>query len=386
MRNRPALGILLTSTVMVIFGLVMVLSASSVEAYKLYGSSFKFFNRQVFGVMVGFSVMAVLARMDYRLVRHLARPMLGITFVLLIAVLLPGLGVTRGGSSRWLNLGPVSVQPSEMAKLVLIIFAAHVLEKKGRKVLDVKEMAIPVLPATALICLLVIAQPDLGTTIIVASSAFAVLFLSGVRARHVAAMASAGLLAVAALAMTEGYRRQRIFGFLDPWADPLNTGYQNIQGQIALGSGGWFGVGLGASRQKWSYVPNAHTDFIYSIIGEELGVLGTVAVLFLFVWFIYLGVRVAQRAPDRFGFLMAGGITGWIGIQAIVNMGAVSGMLPITGVPLPMISFGGSSLVFTMAAIGMLISIASRGEARAKADTSKTPATERSRQPIPTSS
>jgi cell division protein FtsW len=193
--------------------------------------------------------------------------------------------------------------------------------------------------------------------------ALAVVFLAGTRIRHVSAVVTTALLGVGALIAAEGYRRARLFSFLDPWADPLNTGYQTIQGQIALGSGGLFGVGLGASRQKWSYVPHAHTDFIYAIIGEELGLIGTLAVLFLFVFLVYLGIRTARRAPDRFGMLLAGGITAWIGIQALINMGAVTGMLPITGVPLPLISFGGSALVFTLAGIGILLSIARRGEA-----------------------
>ncbi|MCA1839168.1 MAG: FtsW/RodA/SpoVE family cell cycle protein, partial [Actinobacteria bacterium] len=157
------------------------------------------------------------------------------------------------------------------------------------------------------------------------------------------------------------YRRARIGSFLNPWADPLNSGYQNIQGQIALGTGRLFGLGLGASRQKWSYVPNAHTDFIFAILGEEMGLIGTLGVLLLFVFFLYLGVRIARKAPDRFGFLLAGGITGWIGLQALINMAAVAGLVPITGVPLPLISFGGSSLVFTMAGIGVLLSVAQRG-------------------------
>jgi cell division protein FtsW len=351
----------MTALVMVATGLVMILSASSVQAYKQFGSSFSYFLRQSVGVALGLVALAVLARTDYRKLRKVARPLLAVCLVLIVAVLIPGVGATRGGSSRWLLFGPLSVQPSEIAKLALILFAARVLESKGVKIRDFPEMAIPLLPATGLVLMLVLAQPDLGTAIIMGGSVMVVLFLSGARGKHVAGLTAGGLVAVVILALSRSYRRARVFSFLDPWKDPLGDGYHIIQGQIALGSGGTFGVGLGASRQKWSYVPNAHTDFIYAIIGEELGFAGTLTVLLLFVFLIYLGVRIARNAPDRFGLLLAGGITGWIALQALINMGAVLGLLPITGVPLPLISFGSSSLVLTMAAIGVLLSIAKRG-------------------------
>jgi cell division protein FtsW len=346
-------------------GLVMILSASSVEAYKRYGSSFLFFNRQVVGGALGLVAMFACARFDYRKLRGLAAPLLAVTIVLLVAVLIPGVGVTRGGSSRWLDLGPLTLQPSELAKLALILFTAAVFDRKGGKIFDPREFFVPLVPAVGIVSLLIMVQPDLGTTIIAAASAMLVAYLAGARLRHLGLLLTSGGLAAAALSLSESYRRARLFSFVNPWADPMNTGYQTIQGQIALGSGGWFGVGLGASRQKWSYVPNAHTDFILAILGEELGLFGTLFVVALFAFFIYLGVRIARKAPDRFGFLLAGGITGWMGLQAIVNMGAVTGILPITGVPLPLISFGGSSLVFTMAAIGILLSIARRSTASA---------------------
>lgn len=362
-RGKTYPALFLTVLALVLLGLVMILSASSIEAYKRYGSSFPFFYRQAVGVLLGFGVMVLLARMDYRRLRRIARPLLGLCVVLLAAVLVPGVSVTRGGSTRWLDVGPVVFQPSEFAKLALILFSSHVLALKGNAVKDAREMAFPVLPATAILALLVMLQPDLGTTIICVGCAGIVLYLAGSKLTHLAVVGAGAGLAGLSLAFSEGYRRARIFSFLDPWADPLNTGYHIIQGQIALGSGGWFGVGLGASRQKWSYVPNAHTDFIYAILGEELGLAGTLLVLVLFGCFLALGVRTARRAPDKFGLLAAGGITGWIGLQALVNMGAVSGLLPITGVPLPLISFGGSSLVFTMAAIGILLSVARQGKA-----------------------
>ena len=338
----------------------MILSASSVEAYKQYGSSFLFFKKQSVGAVAGLAGMFLASRINYRVLRAAARPMFVVCILLLIAVLIPGVGVRRGGSSRWIDIGPVAFQPSEFAKLAVIVFAAMILENRKDRMGDFKTMAIPVLPATGIIGVLVMAQPDLGTTIICAGCVFTVIFLAGARVRHIGALAAAGLMGVFALALTEGYRRARLFSFLNPWADPLNTGYHIIQGQIALGSGGWFGVGLGASRQKWSYVPNAHTDFLFAILGEELGLAGTLAVLVLFGLLLFLTASVARNASDRFGMLLAGGITGWIGLQTLINMGAVSGLLPITGVPLPLMSFGGSSLVFTMTALGLVLSVAAR--------------------------
>jgi cell division protein FtsW len=347
---------------MLLLGLTMILSASSIDAFERYGSFFSFFNRQILGTIIGLAAMVVLARIDYRKLRPLVRPALLVTVVLLVAVLMPGVGTTRGGSSRWLLFGPFALQPSEMAKIVLVAYAAHVLDRRKRPPRSLREMA-PLLVPTSLVCFLILLQPDLGTTLVAAAAVLVVLFLSGASLRHVGLISAAGVGATVLLMVTEGYRRARLFGFLDPWGDPLNAGYQSIQGQIALGSGGWFGLGLGASRQKWSYVPNAHTDFIYAILGEELGLVGTFTVLLLFVGFVYFGVRIARKAPDRFGSLLAGGIVAWITIQALVNMGAVTGLLPITGVPLPFISYGGSSLVFTMAGVGILMSIARRGRA-----------------------
>ena len=350
-----------TSSAMIGMGLVMILSASSVEAFKTYGSSFLFFRKQLVGAAMGLVALLGLSRFDYRRLRKLARPLFWLTLAGLVAALLPGIGVAGGGSSRWLTFGPVTVQPSELAKLALILVSAHVIERKGGFVGDIRELCIPVIPMTALACLLMVAQPDLGTTIITVGAVLTVLYLAGARMRHLGALVSLGSLAAAGLILTQGYQRARFTSYLHPWADPLKGGYQIIQGQIALGSGGWFGVGLGASRQKWSYVPNAHTDFIFAIIGEELGLIGTLLVLAAFGFFCYLGIRIAREAPDRFGFLVAGGITAWIGLQAVINIGAVTGMLPITGVPLPMVSFGGTSLMLTMAAIGILLSIARHG-------------------------
>lgn len=355
----------LTTGLLLVIGLLLILSASSVKAYEEYDSSFFFFNRQVMGAAVGLAVAWLLARADYRRLRAFAGPLMFVVIALLFVVLLPGFGVTRGGSSRWLALGGLTVQPSELAKLALILFSAHVLDRKGRAIADARELAVPVLPILGIVAVLIMIQPDLGTTIICAAGVVVVMHLAGARPLHLAGLLSAAALVTFAMAVSVGYRRARLFNFLNPWSDPMGAGWQPIQGQIALGTGGWLGLGLGASRQKWSYVPNAHTDFIYAILGEEMGLVGTLTVLALFVFLIHLGIRVARRAPDRFGMLLAGGITGMLGIQTLINMGAVTGMLPITGVPLPLISFGGSSLVLTLASLGVLMSVARAGRASA---------------------
>lgn len=355
--------LIVTTAGMLLVGLLMILSSSHVAAFEQKGSSFWFFNRQIVGAVLGICAAIVLSRIDYHLLRKVAAPAVVVVVFLLLLVLMPGIGTSRSGSSRWLPIGPFNIQPSEMAKLVLVLYAAHVLERKRNRIARFKELVVPVLPWAGLVSLLVVIQPDLGTAVICASCVLIVMFLAGARTRHMTGIVGVGMITAVALAFSEGYRRARVWTFLNPWADPGGAGWQPIQGQIALGSGGWFGVGLGASRQKWSYVPNAHTDFIYAIVGEELGLAGTLGVLALFVFFIYWGIRTARKAPDRFGFLLAGGITGWLGIQALINMGAVTGLLPITGVPLPLISYGGSSVLFTLAGVGILLGIARRGRA-----------------------
>jgi cell division protein FtsW len=284
----------------------------------------------------------------------------------LALVLHPAFGTVAGGSARWIEVGPVTLQPSEPAKLVVIAFGAALLARRWKRLGDVRALALPLVPMVGLVCALILLQPDMGTALIIVGSVFVLAFVAGARLLHLTA-GTAGLTAAAfGLMYVEGYRWARFTSFINPWADPHGSGYQTIQSVIALTGGGLFGVGLGASRQKWLYVPNAHTDFIFSIIGEELGLLGALAVLVLFGLLVYAGVRIALRAPDAFGRLLAGGIAAWFGIQALVNLGAVTGLLPITGVPLPFVSFGGSSLVVSLAAVGILVSVA-RGHRRSRA-------------------
>jgi cell division protein FtsW len=294
-------------------------------------------------------------------------PMLGATVLLLMLVLHPSIGTTVGGAARWISVGSISVQPSEPAKFFVVAGVASILSANLKYLhLDPVRWIAPIGLIVGLVTLLILLQPDLGTAMVIAGSVFLLLFVAGVRLRLLFSTAVLSTLAGLVLIMGERYRRARFLSFLHPWADPSNSGYQVVQSLIALGSGHLFGVGLGASRQKWMYVPNAHTDFIFSIMGEELGLIGEVVVLALFGAFIYAGIRIAMRAPDSFGRLLAAGITGWLGLQALINLGAVTGMLPITGVPLPFMSFGGSSLIVSLAASGVLLSIgrASLGSGR----------------------
>ncbi len=360
--NSSVFLLALCTSALLLLGLIMILSASSVSSFATYGSSFLFFKKQLAWAALGLIGFIVFSRMDYRRLRGWGYPAILVALGLLVVVLIPGMGVMVGGSSRWISVGPISFQPSEVAKLALILFAAEVFARKKERTLKIRAHAfLPLVPVLGAFALLVLLQPDLGTTILLGAIGLGMLFVAGAPFRHVGLMGAGGIVLGAIAALSEPYRRARILAFRDPWADPLNTGYQTIQSLIALGSGGWWGVGLGASRQKWLYVPNAHTDFIFAILGEEMGLLGTLVVLGLFAFITYLGFGIARDAPDRFGMLVAAGITIAIACQVLVNIGAVSGSLPITGVPLPLVSFGGTSLVVTLCAIGILTSIGRAG-------------------------
>jgi cell division protein FtsW len=355
--RRTLAALTISAGALTVIGLVMVLSASSVAAYAQQGSSFFFFKRQIASAVVGLVAFFLAARMPYDGWRKAWGPLAGITLVLLVLVFHSATGQSGGGSARWIAFGPVTLQPSELAKFVVVIASAAILSKNARLVGDPLRMVAPLLLVVGPMVILIMLQPDLGTTMVVVAIVFLAVYVVGVRLRTLIMTFLLGTAAGLALIMSAGYRRTRFFAFLHPWEDPRNTGYQIVQSLMAFGSGHWAGVGLGASRQKWMYVPNAHTDFIFSILGEETGLIGEVIVIALFVVLAYAGVRIAVRAPDLFGRLLAAGITGWIAFQAVVNMGSVTGLLPITGVPLPFVSYGGSSLVVSMAAIGVLLSV-----------------------------
>ncbi|HEX4778642.1 MAG TPA: putative lipid II flippase FtsW, partial [Acidimicrobiia bacterium] len=290
--------------------------------------------------------------------QRLMLPLLVVAGVLLTVVLVPGVGIVAYGSRRWLGFGSWRMQPSEIAKLALLVFTADVLTRREHELHDWRRVLRPVLLVFFAFGLLVMREPDLDSTIVLALIVAGVLLMGGVRGRHLGTIFGAGVAATAILAVAAPYRRARVFTYLHPWQDASNTGYQIAQSLIALGSGGWSGVGLGAGRSKWLFLPNAHNDFIFAVIGEELGLVGTLLVIGLFFAFAVVGIRAAARAPDRFGMLLASGVTVWVVGQAIINIGAVIGLLPVSGIPLPFVSFGGSALLFTMAATGILGNVA----------------------------
>ncbi|HET9443779.1 MAG TPA: putative lipid II flippase FtsW [Acidimicrobiales bacterium] len=373
--RRPAAFVLLLVLVgaLTVVGLVMVLSASSVQALRNHGSSWYFFNRQVAWVVVGTAAMLVTSRIHYRHWRRLGAPLLAVTLVLMVLVLVPGVGIRVSGSSRWLGYGPLRMQPSELAKLALVLFGADLLARRADRMGEWGQTARPLLAFYGAVAVLLLAQPDLGTALVTGAAVVSLLFLAGTPMGTMSVLGAAGAAGVLVLAKIEPYRWRRMTSFLDPFADAANTGYQAAQARVALASGGLTGLGLGASRSKWGFLPAAHTDFIFAVVGEELGLAGALVVVALFAGLAAVGVRIALRAPDRFGMLVAGGITAWIVGQAVVNLGAVVGLLPITGVPLPFVSAGGSSLVPLMAAIGLLLNISLHGRPPAARPSRPTP-------------
>jgi cell division protein FtsW len=357
---RPAHYVLLLATVAVlnVIGLVMVLSASSVLSLTSYGSAWYFFERQLIWTVLGVVGFAVALRIDYRRWREWTRPLLFVSVGLLLLVLVPHIGIYVSGSRRWLGAGFARFQPTELAKLALVVFAADLLTRREADLHDWRATVRPLLVVVLVLAGLVFLEPDLDSTVLLGVIAVGILLVGGARLRDLATVGVGGMSIATIAALTAPYRRARLLTFLHPSASAANGGYQIVQSLIALGSGGVAGVGLGAGRSKWLFLPNAHTDFIFAVIGEELGLIGTFAVLALFAAFAVLGVRTARRAPDRFGMLLAAGITVWVVAQAVVNIGGVVGLLPVSGVPLPFVSFGGSALVFTMIAAGILANVA----------------------------
>jgi cell division protein FtsW len=357
---RPPAYIVLLATVVVlnIVGLVMILSASAVQALSAYGSSWYFFERQLLWAIVGAIAFLVAGRVDYRHWRKLSIPLVLIAGVSLCVVLVPGVGIKVDGARRWLGTGSLQFQPSEIAKLALLILVADILTRRAEHVHDWHRVLKPILITTGVIGFLVLIEPDLDSTFVLALIVMAGLMVGGLPVGQLGRVVGYGLAGSVLLSLAVPYRRARVFAFLHPSHDMSNTGYQIRQSLIALGSGGVGGVGLGQGRAKWMFLPNAHTDFIFAIIGEELGLVGCLLVIGLFVGFGLVGLRIARRAPDRFGMLLAAGVTVWVVGQAVINLGAVVAVLPVSGIPLPFLSAGGSALVFTMTGAGILANIA----------------------------
>jgi cell division protein FtsW len=351
------------TTLLLCLGLVMVLSTASIADLSNGESPYRDFEVQLIGIVVGVPIMWVVARSQPRLFRALAYPLLAISAIGLCLTLIPGVAQSQNGASRWIAIGPLTFQPSELAKLALAVWGADLLARKEKlgMLTDWRHMLVPLLPGTGVLAMLVMAGDDLGTTFILLVIFLALLWIIGTPGRVFVGLLIFMGLVLLLLAVTESYRVKRLTGFWDTTnTNPTGTNMQSIQGRYALGSGGIFGVGLGASREKWGWLPESTSDFIFAIIGEELGLVGTLCVTALYGGLAFAGLRVARRAPDTFSRLLSAAITIWIVGQAVVNIGAVIGVLPITGVPLPLVSKGLSSVLVTMVGLGMLMSFARR--------------------------
>lgn len=354
-RGTPDI-IMFTATVVLLgLGLVMVMSASSAMALSRFNDPFHYIKRQLIWATGGLIAMAVLSRTDYRILRKVARGGLAVAFLLLVVVLFAGVEIS--GSRRWIDLGVLSLQPSEVAKFAVINFVAAFCAARRESIRRFGSGLVPPLAVAAAAFALVMLEPDFGTAGVLVVTVVVMLFAAGAQIYQLCLVGAAALPLMGLLVWIEPYRFQRILAFLDPWKDPSDTGWNVIQSLLALGSGGLFGLGLGESRQKFAYLPEQHTDFIFAILGEELGFVGTVVVVALFFVLGWRGYRTAMLAPDLFGSVLAVGLTTMIVLQAVINVGVVTGSLPITGITLPMISFGGSSLSVTLAGIGVLMNI-----------------------------
>ena len=355
-----------STTLLLALGLVMVLSASSVESYKVFGSSFVLAQRQFMFAGLGVLLMLVISRVPITSIRRFAWPLLVGSFVLLVAVLV--IGVSVAGQRNWIALGgPFRFQPSELAKLALVIWGADLLTRKQTMLRDPRHLLVPLLPISGLIVALVLLEKDLGTVLILMPIVAGLLFAAGAGAWVFLGLGALAGAAIALLSMGASYRMGRFAAWLNPDADPLGVGWQLTHARYAFAVGGWWGQGLGASREKWGSLPEAHTDFIFAVVGEELGLLGTITMLVLFCVLIMSALKLARDSQDFFVQLASTAIAAWIGVQTLLNLGAVLGVLPITGVPLPLVSYGGSSLLPTLIALGLLMAFARQEPAARKA-------------------
>ena len=355
-KKDPDYIIFLVTVILLGLGLVMVFSASITSA--LARDDFYYYlRRQGVWAILGLAALFFMTRFNYIKIKKLIIPVIVLNFVLLLLVYVPGVGMVMNNARRWISIGGQMFQPSEFTKMALVMFTAWFLSKPDVKMNNFFKSSLVPLAVMGVSFILILDQPDLGTGVAIAATTALVIFVAGMPLWQIGLMGLVGGPVGFFLAMSKEYRRQRILSFIDPWADPLGTGYHIIQSLLALGPGGLLGAGLGHSRQKLYYLPEPQNDFIFAIIGEELGFIGTFTVLVLFFILIWRGFKVALHAPDTFGSLLAAGITGMIGLQAVINIGVVSGSLPITGINLPLISAGGSSLFFTLVGIGILLNI-----------------------------
>jgi len=343
--------------VLICIGIVMIYSASGVNALETFHDSYYYLKRHFFFLIIGIAACFGVMSVDYRQIKPHVKTLLGVSLFLLVLVLIPHIGQESYGARRWFKIGIFHFQPSELVKLAVIIYTADFLSRKQEVIRDFKNGFLPPMLVVGVACLLTVKQPDLGTTVEMAVVVLGLMFIAGARMLHLASVALTAVPVVIYLVAKEPYRMARIIAFMDPWQDSQGIGFQLTQSQIALGSGGIFGVGLGHSQQKLFYLPAAHTDFILSIIGEELGLIGALAIVVLFVLFIWVGIRLIRQTHESFGYFLSCGIILMLGLQAMVNVGVSIGAFPTKGLPLPFISYGGSALIFHLVAIGLLLNV-----------------------------
>ncbi|MGB6984737.1 MAG: putative lipid II flippase FtsW [Candidatus Aquilonibacter sp.] len=342
---------------LVAIGLVMIFSASSAVALVEHHDVAYYAKRQIVWLIVGLAIAYLAYRIDYYQLKRWAPYLLILSILSLLAVLVPHVGFAVNGARRWIGASSISFQPSEFAKLGLVIYLAAMLATRGERIVSLVRGLFPLCIPVVIMAVLVLKEPDMGTASLIVMIAFAMFFAAGARITHLFAILLATTPAVIVEVLASPYKRERVFAFLNPWKDPQNAGFHIVQSLLALGSGGIFGLGLGDSRAKFFYMPEEYTDFIFSILGEELGLIGALAVVILFIVFGYRAIKIAIAAPDRFGFFLVIGCVSIVVIQAFVNIGVVTSSWPVTGVPLPFISFGGSSLIVNLVAVALIANV-----------------------------
>ena len=358
-KNKGDISIPIAVVILSIIGTVFIYSASSYSALATYGDAFYFVKKQVIGILIGIVAMIFTANFDYKKLSKFRWPVSIIAIILLCLVFVPKIGVENYGAKRWISLGFITLQPSEIAKFALILFSATYISKNPDKMRTFKGV-IPILLYGLILCGLIIAEPNMSITVCMATLMISLLFAGGMKVKYFLMLAIPAVIGACLLIIAEPYRLDRLSAFLDPWASPKGEGYQLLQSLYALGSGGWFGVGLFSSRQKYAFLPFSESDFILSIIGEEIGFIGITLFFALLFFIVYKGIKTARKSQDLFGYIMAVGITMIFGIQVVVNALVVSGAIPPTGLPLPLVSSGNTAIIIFMAEMGVLYNISKR--------------------------
>ena len=362
--RRPDPWLWLPALMLMLLGLLMVLNTTYFLSFEKTGVSFYFFKRQLFNTAVGLAALLLVSQFSLRGLRRLALPLILVAFAMLLAVWIPGLGVIRGGARRWLNLGPLLIEPSEIVKLAAAFYLAALLSKRDSRMDRFATGPLPAFIIVAPLAVLVLKQPDFGATVMLTLLLFTMLFAAGARPAHLAMAGAGAVILLLFQAGHKAYRMRRLTAFLDPWGSARGAGFQLVQSFIALGAGGGWGVGLGASRQKMFYLPQAHSDFVFAVIGEEFGLAGALGVIALFGVIFWRGMRIARNEQDNFASLLAVGLTSLLSLQALINLAVVTGLLPTKGLPLPFVSYGGTAMVTSMAALGSLLALGRRQGAR----------------------